>query len=108
MPVVAPWITVHGDGEGGPNVAVLLSTIMGSPQTAPGGLRHGDADEAAAVDGHEVDCFRRCPLGRYCQVAFVLAPLVIDDDDELPHLMSSMASSTVASVIRLPPAGQRV
>ncbi len=44
---------------------------------------HRHADQAAAVRGHEVDDLRRHLLGRDRQVAFVLAILVVDDDDHL-------------------------
>ena len=43
--------------------------------------RHRQADQPAAVARHEVDRLRRHLLGRDRQVAFVLAILVVDDDD---------------------------
>ena len=44
---------------------------------------HRQADQAAAVLGHEVDRLGRHLLGGHRQVAFVLAILVVDDDDHL-------------------------
>ena len=44
---------------------------------------HRHADEPAAVLRHEVDRLRRHLLGRQRQVAFVLAILVVADDDDL-------------------------
>ena len=46
-------------------------------------LGHRHADQAAAVLRHEVDRLGRDLLGRDRQVAFVLAILVVDDDDHL-------------------------
>ena len=43
-------------------------------------LGQGEADQAAAVLGHEVDRFGRDLLGRDDQIAFILAILVVDDD----------------------------
>ena len=44
---------------------------------------HRHADQAAAVLRHEVDRLGRHLLGGHRQVAFVLAILVVDDDDHL-------------------------
>ena len=44
-------------------------------------LGHGEADQAASVLGHEIDCFRSDLLSGKGQVTFVLAVLVIDDHD---------------------------
>ena len=44
---------------------------------------HRQADQAAAVLGHEVDRLGRDLLGGHRQIAFVLAILVVDDDDHL-------------------------
>ena len=46
-------------------------------------LGHRHADQAAAVLRHEVDRLGRDLLGRDRQVPFVLAILVVDDDDHL-------------------------
>ena len=44
-------------------------------------LGEGEADEAAAEAGHEVDGFGGAELGGEGEVAFVLAVLVVDEDD---------------------------
>ncbi len=44
-------------------------------------LGQGEADQAAAVTGHEVDGFRGDELGGQGEVALVFAVLVVDDDD---------------------------
>jgi hypothetical protein len=54
---------------------------------------HREADQAAAVFGHEIDRIRRRHLRRNDQIAFVLAVLVIDQDEDaavacvLDHLL---------------------
>jgi hypothetical protein len=45
------------------------------------------------VGRHEVDRVRRHELRRDREVALVLAVLVVDDDDEPPARISSIASS---------------
>ncbi len=45
--------------------------------------RHRQTDQSAAVPRHEVDGLRRDLLRRDRQVAFVLAILIVDDDDHL-------------------------
>ena len=46
-------------------------------------LGEREADEAAAVLGHEVDRLGRDHLGGHRQIALVLAVLVVDEDDHL-------------------------
>jgi hypothetical protein len=45
---------------------------------------HRHADQAAGVRGHEVDRVGRGELSGDDEVAFVLAPFVVGDDNELP------------------------
>ena len=54
-------------------------------QAEPADLLLGErqADEAAAVRGHEVDGLGRHELRRHHEVALVLAVLVVDEDDHL-------------------------
>ena len=42
------------------------------------------ANQTAGVTGHEVNDFRADLLSRANQIAFILAVLVIDDDDQAP------------------------
>ena len=44
-------------------------------------LRQRQADQAAAFAHHEVDVFGPHLLGGHDEIAFVLAILVVDDDD---------------------------
>ena len=48
--------------------------------------RHGQADQSAAVMGHEVDGLRRDELGGHGQIAFIFPILVIHEDDHFPSL----------------------
>ncbi len=44
---------------------------------------HGEANEPAAVSRHEVDGVWRDAIGGHREVAFVLAVLIVHDDDHL-------------------------
>ena len=46
-------------------------------------LGQREADQSAAVRGHEVDRLRRHTIGRQAEVTFVLTIFIVDDDDEL-------------------------
>ena len=65
------------------NRVVFCWTIGGMSSSVEPFLRHRDADQPPAVRGHEVDDLRRDLLRRYGQIAFVLAILIVDDDDHL-------------------------
>ena len=60
----------------------LTSSGISSRSSRSGVMRQ--ADQAAPVAGHEVDRLGRDGGGRHRQVAFVLAVLVVDDDDHPP------------------------
>jgi hypothetical protein len=47
-------------------------------------LRHGEADQASAVTGHEIDLLRRCKICRDDQVALILAVFGIHKDEHAP------------------------
>ncbi len=47
-------------------------------------IRNGDANQAAAVCGHEIHRFRSYFFRRHHQIAFVLAIGIIGDDDHAP------------------------
>ena len=86
MPVVTPKLAVgvDGDGEGR---ALRFGVVVGHRAQvqlvgALGGER--EADEPAAVGGHEVDGLGGDVRGRADQVAFVLAVLVVGHDDHPP------------------------
>ena len=59
--------------------------------------RHRQADEAAAVLRHEVDGLRRHLRRRHRQIAFVLAILVVDDDDHLAGADGRRSPSSIGA-----------
>ena len=72
---------VDADREGGPAGRAVL---VGHHRQAQGGhllLGERQADEPAALAGHEVDRLGRDQVGGHGQVALVLAILVVDHDD---------------------------
>ena len=70
------------DGEGRAERRLVLVGHLPQPELVAALLGQAEADEAARVGDHEVDCLRRRELGRDRQVALVLAVLVVDHDDE--------------------------
>ena len=86
MPVVTPrrasMVTVNAVPKGGRRAARPAALQR---QLERVGLLLGErqADQAAAVLGHEVDGLGRDLLGGHGQVALVLAVLVVDEDDHL-------------------------
>ena len=61
--------------------ASFLAVIRLRPSSVAALGGQGQADQAAAVLGHEVDGLGRRELGRHHEVALVLAVLVVADDD---------------------------
>ena len=59
---------------------------MGSPKLIHYIRAQCQADQAAAIGGHEVDRLRRDQLGSHAEVAFIFPVFVIDQDDHLPGL----------------------
>ncbi len=70
-----------GYREGSTEVRRVLRHHLRQVQLRQPLLGHRQADQAAPVRHHEVDGVRRDLLRRDCQVALVLAILVVDDDD---------------------------
>ena len=66
-----------------PSGAWLSPTIMLSPSWSIRSRGHRQADQPAGVLGHEVDRFGGGLLGRHAKVAFILAILVIHQDDHV-------------------------
>ena len=84
MPVLVRALRLDRHAERGVEPrACSASTISGISSSSSRSRRHRQADQAAAVRRHEVDRLRRDLLGGDRQVAFVLAILVVDDDDHL-------------------------
>ena len=52
---------------------------------------HRQADQSTAVCGHKIDGIRRDFRRRHCEVAFIFAIFIIDDDDDpsLTNLIDS-------------------
>ena len=81
MPVVTPTAAVDGFGEGGAVDAVLIGDMSGRWSSSQRSSVSAQADQAAAVLGHEVDGFGRDFFGGHGEVAFVFAVFVVDQDD---------------------------
>ena len=86
MPVVTPSRASMVSVKAVPKREVL-SWVMGAEAEVVGALLgEGEADEAAAVAGHEVDGFGGDELGGEREVAFVFAVFVVDDDNHAAGL----------------------
>ena len=70
-----------GLSEGGAEAGGVLLGHREEAEVVGALLSEGEADEAAAVAGHEVDGLGGDVLGGEGEVALVLAVLVVDDDD---------------------------
>ena len=75
---------VHGDRERGSHGGGVVGHHHRDLELVQALAEHGNADQAAAVLRHEVHRFRRDPVGRHHEVAFVLAILVVHDEEEAP------------------------
>ena len=73
-------------GEGGTEAGGVLLRHGRQAQVVGTLLGEGEADEAAAVAGHEVDSLGSDVLGGQGEIAFVLAVLVVDHDDHAAGL----------------------
>ena len=105
MPVVTPSRASIETVNAVPNgVVVLVGHHGGSPSSSQPLRRQAQADQAAAVRGHEVDGLGRHELGGDGEVALVLAVLVVDHDHELAARMSSIASGIPEKTRRSDPA----
>ncbi len=86
MPVVVPCLKSTGDGEGR-RVGRIVFRHHGVEVEALGlFLRHRRADDAGGVAHDEGHLFRRAVDGGDDQVAFVLAVVVVGDDNDLAGL----------------------
>ena len=72
---------LDGLGKGGAEAGGVLLRHGEEAQVVGALLGEGEADEAAAVAGHEVDGFGGDVLGGQSEVALVFAVLVVDHDD---------------------------
>jgi hypothetical protein len=72
---------LDGDGEGRAEERGVVGDLHRQVQLVAALLGQGHADEAAGVRRHEVDNLGRDQLGRTCEVALVLAVLIVHDDN---------------------------
>ena len=78
-----PLARLDRDREGGLEGRLVLRRHQVEAQLVAALAGQREADQAAAVRGHEVDGVRRDELGRHHEVALVLAVLRVADDDHL-------------------------
>src|SRR2546426_2048676 len=71
---------VHGDRERGSHGGRVVGDHHRDLELVQALAEQGDADQASTVLRHEVHRFRRHPVGRHHEVAFVLAVLVVHDE----------------------------
>ena len=74
---------VDGDGEGRLVVVGVVLDHLGEAKLSDVLLRHGHADEALAVGGHEVDVLGGGELRRADEVALILPIGIVGDQNEL-------------------------
>ena len=86
IPVVTPSLASMETVKAVWNRAVFSETISGSWSSSIRSVGQGQADQAPAVLGHEVDDVRGDLLGGDHEVALVLPVLVVDDDDQAARL----------------------
>ena len=75
---------IDGFAEGGAEVGGVVRRHQGQAESVAALAGQREADQAAAEGGHEIDDFGRHLFGGDGQVAFVLAILVVDDDQHAP------------------------
>src|SRR5690606_13510023 len=72
---------LYGNGKGGFVAGFILPRHHRQAQLLDPLARHGEADEAATVLGHEVDCFGPGHLVGYDQIAFILPIFIVYPDE---------------------------
>ena len=78
-----PFRGLDGDGEIGAVRVMRVLHHQRQIELATPVFGERQADQATSVLGHEIDVFRRAVAGSENEVAFVLAILIIHDDDHL-------------------------
>ena len=81
MPVVTPSRASMASQKAVPKREVLIGDISGRCEVVAALFGERQADQPAAVRGHEVDGFGRDFFGGHGEVAFVFAVLVVDEND---------------------------
>lgn len=74
---------IDGDGEVGAEVGGVARGDQGQVEPIADRRIEGEADEAAAVGGHEVDGFGGGEFSGEGEVTFVFAVFVVNDDEHL-------------------------
>jgi len=64
--------------------ALVVARHLRQPELAAACLGERQADQSAAEAGHEVDCLGSDVLGSQDQITFVLAILLVDQDNHAP------------------------
>ena len=106
-PLAASIETVNAVCSG----ASFLAVIRFRPSSSQRLRGQRQADQPAAVRGHEVDRLRRRELRRHHQVALVLAVLAVADDDHPPaadlldRLLDRREGALLGGLARSSPAG---
>ncbi len=75
---------LDGDREGGLVARAVMRAHQVEAELRDAVLRQRKADEAAAVHRHEIDRVGRRHLGGNDEIAFILAILVVDQDEHAP------------------------
>ena len=78
-----PAAGLDGHREGGVEPRLVIPDHLGQLQALDNLRRQGQADEAPAVAGHEIDQLGRHPLRGHGEVAFVFPVFVVHQDDHL-------------------------
>jgi hypothetical protein len=73
------------NGEGGAVRCLVVARHQRQAELTAARFGQRQADQAAAVGGHEVDGLGRDVLGGHHEVALVLAVFFIDQDDHAPR-----------------------
>ena len=84
MPVEMPVARLDRDGEGGLDAGAVGARHRLQAELVDPLLGQREADQAAAVAGHEVDRVGRRHLRRDDQVALILPVVVVDQDEHPP------------------------
>jgi len=83
---------IDRDGKGGPQQCGVVAHHEIDVQLFQPLRRHRNADQTAAVFGHEIDRFGRHLFGEHDKIALVLAIFVIHDDNDLalPEILDGL------------------
>ena len=92
-----PARCIDRDGEIGAVRFAIFRHHPLQPKCSARSFEIGDANQSAAMRGHEIDRFRCRLLRRHHQIAFVLAIGIVGHDHHRPCAMSLKTSSMVSN-----------